>query len=272
MAEVVRQRDRLGQVLVQAERPGDGARDAGDLHRVGHARAVMVARAVEEDLRLVLQPAEGAAVDDAVAVALEGGAELVAVLLVRAAAGGRRCFARRGRGGGSRFFPGQSGGAACLNLSFSRDAIQLKALQRFQSMSVALRSMRRSTKRRFALEGYKTLTPILILFRVRSAKSDARGIPGPLPADRGPRHRRGRHGVSAHLLHGPPADRGSAGPRQRAGCLQRGHPGRGDPGGHLRLLAQDHGPVRRTSKTPRAVLSVQDRRGVRRPPPWSASC
>jgi hypothetical protein len=45
----------------------------------------MVARAVEENLGLVLEPAEGAAVDDAVAVALEGGAEFVALFLVRAA-------------------------------------------------------------------------------------------------------------------------------------------------------------------------------------------
>jgi hypothetical protein len=46
----------------------------------------MVAGAVEEDLRLVLEPAEGAAVHDAVAVALEGGAELVALLLMGATA------------------------------------------------------------------------------------------------------------------------------------------------------------------------------------------
>ena len=37
----------------------------------------MVARAVEEDLRLVFEPAERAAVDDAVAVALEFGTQRV---------------------------------------------------------------------------------------------------------------------------------------------------------------------------------------------------
>jgi len=40
----------------------------------------VVARAVEEDLRLVLEPAEGATVDDAVAVALEVEPEPVLVL------------------------------------------------------------------------------------------------------------------------------------------------------------------------------------------------
>ncbi len=54
---------------------------------MGHAGAVMVARAVEEDLGLVLEAAEGAAVDDAVAVALEVEAEAVLVLGVLAATG-----------------------------------------------------------------------------------------------------------------------------------------------------------------------------------------
>ncbi len=88
MAEIVRQRDRLGEVLVQAERAGQRPRDAGDLDGMGHPRPVMVARAVEEDLRLVLEPAEGAAVDDPVAVALEVEAEPVLVLRMDAAAGG----------------------------------------------------------------------------------------------------------------------------------------------------------------------------------------
>ena len=88
MAEVVRERDRLGEVLVEAERAGEGPRDAGDLHRVGHAGAVMIAGAIEENLRLVLEAAEGAAVDDAVAVALEVEAEAVLVLGMDAAARG----------------------------------------------------------------------------------------------------------------------------------------------------------------------------------------
>ena len=71
VAEVVAERDRLGQVLVQPQRPGDGARDPGGLERVREPRAVVVALRVDEDLGLVLEAPERLAVDDAVAVALE---------------------------------------------------------------------------------------------------------------------------------------------------------------------------------------------------------
>ena len=71
MAEVVRQRQRLGQVFVEAEDAADRAGDLRDLDAVGQARAVVIALMVDEHLGLVLQAAEGAGVDDAVAVALE---------------------------------------------------------------------------------------------------------------------------------------------------------------------------------------------------------
>ena len=74
MAEIVGERDGLGEIGVQPERAGDVARDGGDFHRVGEPRAEMVARAVEKNLRLVFEPAEGARVDDAVTVALVLGA------------------------------------------------------------------------------------------------------------------------------------------------------------------------------------------------------
>ena len=67
--EVVAEGDRLGQVLVEAQRAGDAARDLRHLDRVGQARPEVVALVRDEDLRLVLEPAEGARVDDAVAVA-----------------------------------------------------------------------------------------------------------------------------------------------------------------------------------------------------------
>ncbi len=79
------QRDRLGEILVEAECARERPRDAGNLNRVRHPRAIMITRAVEEDLRLVFEAAEGAAVDDAVAVTLEGGAERMLVLRVLAA-------------------------------------------------------------------------------------------------------------------------------------------------------------------------------------------
>ena len=71
MAEVVGQAQRLGQILVEAERPGDGPADLGDFDAVGQADPEMVAVGSDEDLGLVPQPAEGDRMDDAVAVALE---------------------------------------------------------------------------------------------------------------------------------------------------------------------------------------------------------
>jgi hypothetical protein len=58
-------------VALLAEPSADAAADLGDLDAVGEPRAVEVVFAGEEDLRFALQTAEGAAVDDAVAVDLE---------------------------------------------------------------------------------------------------------------------------------------------------------------------------------------------------------
>ena len=69
--EVVAEADRLREVLVEAERAGDGPRDLRDLERVRQPRAEVVALGGDEHLRLVLQATERAAVDDPVAVALE---------------------------------------------------------------------------------------------------------------------------------------------------------------------------------------------------------
>ena len=95
VAEVVAHRDRLHQVLVQLERPRDGARQGRDLERVGEAGAVVVARRGDEDLGLVLQAAERGRVQDAVAVALEGRPERVRLLgaLADGAVGARRARA-----------------------------------------------------------------------------------------------------------------------------------------------------------------------------------
>ncbi len=74
VAEVVRQRDRLGQILVQRQHPRDGAGDLRHFQRMGHPRAVIIAFVLHEDLRLVLEAAERGGMDDAVAVALVTGA------------------------------------------------------------------------------------------------------------------------------------------------------------------------------------------------------
>src|SRR5215208_1534177 len=90
MPEVVPEPDRLGQVLVEAERARHAARDAARLERVCQPRAVMVALGRDEDLRLVLEAPERLRVHDPVAVALEWravigvGLRLLAVRRVRA--------------------------------------------------------------------------------------------------------------------------------------------------------------------------------------------
>ena len=69
--EVVPERDRLGEVLVQTERAGGGAGDLRDVEGVGEPHPVVVALGRQEDLGLVLEPAERLRVHDPVAVALE---------------------------------------------------------------------------------------------------------------------------------------------------------------------------------------------------------
>src|SRR4029077_15086392 len=83
---VVPEPDRLGQILVQAQRSGHAARNSGRLERVRHARPEVVAGGVDEDLRLPLQPPEGLRVQDPVAIALEGRPQATLVLRARAPA------------------------------------------------------------------------------------------------------------------------------------------------------------------------------------------
>jgi len=71
MADVVDQGQRFDQVTVQSELGGDGTRDLRDFDGVGQAIAKVVGVAARENLSLRLQTAEGAGMDDAVAVALK---------------------------------------------------------------------------------------------------------------------------------------------------------------------------------------------------------
>ena len=72
--DVVAEGDSLGEVLVEAQGAGDRASHLRHLERVREARDEVVLLGGDEDLRLVLEAAEGLGVDDTVAVALEGGA------------------------------------------------------------------------------------------------------------------------------------------------------------------------------------------------------
>src|SRR4029453_6106588 len=56
VAEVVAERDRLGQLFVEPQHLGDASRDLRHLERVRETRPVVIAGRREEDLCLVLQP------------------------------------------------------------------------------------------------------------------------------------------------------------------------------------------------------------------------
>jgi len=87
VAEVVGERQGLDEVFVQAERARDGPPDLAHLDRVRQARAVVIPLVIDEDLRLVFEPAEGSRMDDAVAIPLVERAVAVMVFRVTAAAG-----------------------------------------------------------------------------------------------------------------------------------------------------------------------------------------
>ncbi len=74
MAQVVGERDGLGEINVQAERRGQGPRDLRHLQGVGQPGSEVIALMGHEDLGLLLQPPEGGAMDDAVPIPGERGA------------------------------------------------------------------------------------------------------------------------------------------------------------------------------------------------------
>ena len=87
VAQIMGERQGLGQVLIQPQRPGDRAGHLGHLDGVGEPRPVVVALVIHKDLGLVLQAPEGLGVDDPVTVAGEGGAEIWPALGMDPAAG-----------------------------------------------------------------------------------------------------------------------------------------------------------------------------------------
>src|SRR5258707_532383 len=67
----LRMPSRTSHCRLRPRRPRDAARDPRRLERVGEACPEVVAFRVDEDLRLVTEPAERLRVDDAIPVALE---------------------------------------------------------------------------------------------------------------------------------------------------------------------------------------------------------
>ena len=71
MAHIVGERQRFGEVFVQAERSGDAAGDLSHFEGMRQPGAEMIALMRDEDLSLLLQSPEGGRVDNPVAIPLE---------------------------------------------------------------------------------------------------------------------------------------------------------------------------------------------------------
>ena len=86
VAEIVTDRDRLGEILVEPERSRHDTGNSARLERVRETRAEVVAAGRDEHLSLVLETPEGLRVDDAVAIALERRSQPALLLRLRAPA------------------------------------------------------------------------------------------------------------------------------------------------------------------------------------------
>ena len=98
MTEISSEGDGLGEVFVEAEGAAEGAGERGDLDGMGEAGTDVVAGAVEWDLGFVFEATESGAMNDAFAVPLEFGAEVVRFFGVFAA----EAFAAFGGEGGEK--------------------------------------------------------------------------------------------------------------------------------------------------------------------------
>ena len=88
MTQIVGEADRLGQVFVAAQSTRQCAPDLRHFDAVRQPVAVVVAFGIDKDLGFVFQAAKGSGVDDAVAVALIGGAIGVFVFAIHTATAG----------------------------------------------------------------------------------------------------------------------------------------------------------------------------------------
>src|SRR6478752_422210 len=86
MAEIVRERQRFGEIFVESQGAGERTRDLRHFKRVGEPGAVVVALVEYEHLGLVLEAAKGRRMDDAIAVAAEGAAAFARRLRIEPAA------------------------------------------------------------------------------------------------------------------------------------------------------------------------------------------
>jgi hypothetical protein len=71
VAKVMRERQCLGEIIVKAERTGNGAGDLADFDRMGQPGAVMIALMRHEDLGLMGEAPKGCGMEDPIAIALK---------------------------------------------------------------------------------------------------------------------------------------------------------------------------------------------------------
>jgi hypothetical protein len=90
MAEVMRKRKRLGEVLIKSKTTRECPRDLRDFQSVRQSCAKVIALERDKDLSLVLQPPERGRVNNPVAITPEGVAARAFVLGMKAAARARR--------------------------------------------------------------------------------------------------------------------------------------------------------------------------------------
>ena len=102
MPEIMGQRDRFRQILVQSQRARDRPANRGHFESMRQPGAQMVRRSIKKNLRFVLEPAKRARMNDSCAVALEFRAvfvsrfgEFPATRVARLLCKGRECSARR---------------------------------------------------------------------------------------------------------------------------------------------------------------------------------
>ena len=72
MPQVMRQTDRLGQILIAAQAARQRAPDLRHLHAMRQPVAIVVAFGIDKDLRLIFQATKRCRVNNAVAIALIG--------------------------------------------------------------------------------------------------------------------------------------------------------------------------------------------------------
>ena len=76
MAQIMAHGNGFRQIFIEAQGPGDGGCNPGDLQSMGHAGAVMIALRLQKHLGFVHQAAEGFAVDNPVNIPLITGAHI----------------------------------------------------------------------------------------------------------------------------------------------------------------------------------------------------